>query len=54
MIKNRTNQLSYTFGWEARYGLKAGATISTGSEHVIKAENSPQYHSWFLRTEVGF
>ncbi|MFT6765257.1 MAG: hypothetical protein ACJAZS_000132, partial [Alteromonas naphthalenivorans] len=51
MIKNRTNQLSYTFGWEARYGLKAGATISTGSEHVIKAENSPQYHSWFLRTE---
>jgi hypothetical protein len=54
MVTNRTNQLSYTFGWDATYGLTGDATLTTGSEHVVKAENCPQYHSWFLKAEVGF
>ena len=45
LTTDRTNETRNTFGWSSTYGLQKGATLSVGTQHVFKAQNSPQYHT---------
>ncbi|MCF7900039.1 hypothetical protein K9K77_00885 [Candidatus Babeliales bacterium] len=48
LTTERTNETRNTFGWSSTYGLQEGATLSIGTQHVFKAQNSPQYHTVFI------
>jgi hypothetical protein len=53
-VTNATNEMRHSVGWHVKYPIKENLTFATGSQHVLRGANTPQYHTFSMGIDMNF